>query len=576
MILPLFPAPYPDECLSSVIGRHHMLSGNRAERDTFRQLFDSVPFRLTFWIPDHLETFAKNFSKHASSFPQLLDEHTLLPLLRVFCGFDFQYEEEKNCIPIPIGRIPKRNLGNRGATQICEQCLVEDLPIYGMPFYRRSHQIPGVTVCSKHGTVLLERCPQCRCPFDEKNKLTLSPWQACDCGYRLGTARTLKGKKGSKTEVKYAKFCKGLVTSPLPVVPESALAAVYWKRIFKLGFNRKTVVDRVALAAALEEHYSPELLAKMDHAYRQGRTRDWIRTGNGNGSDFHILPMQRHLLLANFLFTDPNQFIKDIQKQLDTDEKKLLKENNRNHVGKIAQVQLNAQRVTPIKLSNVEVAAKRAELLTLARKKNWSIQTLWDKKISLMKWLVRNDRSWFDKFVLNLDRGIGPDVFGQYLTSEQQLKDEEWAKAVSAKADEFYKSQLKPRKITKSYLLDSVGLSQIILSKLTYPKVAAHIKEFSESNWHFYARRLLWALNSIDEDSMPPPSLLRMEAGLEHKRGKKLIEYFAEKGLLRIDVLHNDSIMAVLERTGIPLNWEGPQPWESFGPPVGRGYVRKS
>lgn len=577
MTLPMFPSAYPDEYFAAVIGRYHVLSGNRTERDTFHQLFDAAPFRLTHWIPNHLDAFAKNFSEHSSDFPQLLEKHTMLPLLRIFCGFDIKYEGKRNDIPRPVGRIPKRNLGNRGATQICEQCLVDDMPVYGMSFYRRSHQIPGVTVCSNHGTVLLQRCPQCQCPFDEPYKLTLSPWEPCVCGYRLGTSQTFKAKKGNKVEIKYAKFCEVLTGFQLPVVSESALVAVYWGRIFKLGFNKKTLVDRVALTAALEEYYSSELLSKMDYAYRQGLTTDWVRTGNGNGHDVHIMPMQRHLLLANFLFSDPLQFIKNIQKQLTLDEKKLLKENKNSCNEKIVDLRLNVQRVTPIKLSDPVGAVKRAELLSLlACKKNWNVQILWDKKHSLMKWLVQNDRVWFDQLLSTLDKRIALDFSGQYLTSEQQLRDEEAAKAISEKAKEFYETSLRPRKVTKSYLMASAGLNQQVLDALTYPKAAKAIKEFTESNWHFYARRLLWTLDSMDKEGMPAPSILREASGMEHKRGIKLIEYFAEHELLRTDVLRTDMIMAILDKAGLQRNWDGPQSWISFGPPVGRGYVPKS
>lgn len=43
----------------------------------------------------------------------------------------------------------------------CAECVNEDTESYGIPYYHRDHQVPGVKHCSKHNCVLVSKCNAC-------------------------------------------------------------------------------------------------------------------------------------------------------------------------------------------------------------------------------------------------------------------------------------------------------------------------------------------------------------------------------------------------------------------------------
>lgn len=43
----------------------------------------------------------------------------------------------------------------RYCASLCEQCVIEDIRFRGYSYWRRSHQIPGMLLCQKHGDMLL-------------------------------------------------------------------------------------------------------------------------------------------------------------------------------------------------------------------------------------------------------------------------------------------------------------------------------------------------------------------------------------------------------------------------------------
>lgn len=58
----------------------------------------------------------------------------------------------------------------------CADCVAEDQAIYGVPFYHRDHQIPGVFHCSKHKLGLSGHCPECDFTAPSVSDLTMPPY----------------------------------------------------------------------------------------------------------------------------------------------------------------------------------------------------------------------------------------------------------------------------------------------------------------------------------------------------------------------------------------------------------------
>lgn len=80
-------------------------------------------------------------------------KHTMFPYLR---AFDLEGFYELRFDAYRLGRL--RNIGIAGwknKAWYCQECAREDLHEFGMPFWRRLHQIPAVGWCLKHGRRLV-------------------------------------------------------------------------------------------------------------------------------------------------------------------------------------------------------------------------------------------------------------------------------------------------------------------------------------------------------------------------------------------------------------------------------------
>ena len=143
----------PDEAIISVIGRFHVLSSNGTPTATFQELFNCAPFNLSAWIPPHVEMLASRIGEDVEACTlEILRAHTLYPLLAIFNGLSFPANPSR-ATANNAANTPKRL--STETIRICLDCLREDLDVYGVRYIHRSHQVPGVEVCSKHGSPLI-------------------------------------------------------------------------------------------------------------------------------------------------------------------------------------------------------------------------------------------------------------------------------------------------------------------------------------------------------------------------------------------------------------------------------------
>jgi hypothetical protein len=161
--LPFFPALLPDESLHSLISRYHRLSGNPQERQTLHDIFGTHLLVATANLPSHLPNLCAALPEHAEhSLDQLIDQCTLLPYFSPFlearqiaaCRHAMT-SHNAGGMKIGIGLTASR-IGGRNAFRYCPQCCVEDARLYGAAYWHRSHSLPGVLLCHRHGCVLAE------------------------------------------------------------------------------------------------------------------------------------------------------------------------------------------------------------------------------------------------------------------------------------------------------------------------------------------------------------------------------------------------------------------------------------
>lgn len=79
-----------------------------------------------------------------------------------------------------VGLLTRFDTGRPRAA--CPECAKQDLEASGFTWWRRSHQIPGVSVCHRHDTALISGCAHCGVWTGSPGWL-VTPFQSCNCGH---------------------------------------------------------------------------------------------------------------------------------------------------------------------------------------------------------------------------------------------------------------------------------------------------------------------------------------------------------------------------------------------------------
>lgn len=562
---PFFPAALPDETLASRVSRYHVQRGHQTTHATYRELFESAPFSLTYWVPPKLERLAAKLPGRASdNLTALYRESTLLPLFQQFAGGRYTVDRAAGSAEAAAVELPRRIVGESGTTHLCPTCLVDDLQEWGTSYIHREHQIPGITCCWKHGVKLIDRCPICRCPFESPKNLILGLWQSCHCGNEIIEVAPSVHEEAPTSEVEFAQFAMALLPAPGTAISTDALVALYRHRARELGFSRGSNINRIDLFAAVEEHFGAELLARIDPAYRADRRSGW----------FHVLcpsaaadvPVNRHLALAAFLFREANLFIQardtaSAEWQVRRQAKPRLRETSIVDPASTAGIPKTADALID-------------KLTSLARRHGLDVDALWVRHFAMMKRAVRVAPDAAAQIEARLaTRPIaGTAAIGASALRDptQDATDARWAEALQRAAAGLYAGPGKPVKVTKHRIVNATLFrGESWPSADAFPRSRAALETHEESIWHFYMRRLLWALNVLGSADVAKCNILSV-AGIEHHKGEAVLQYLVRTGATHKAAIAPAPILP--KQLDIPTNWIGPCPERTFQR-AGRGYV---
>lgn len=553
-ILPFFPMSLPDESLASRVTRFHFERGNAKTRETYQELFGSSPFALSNLFLPRIEALAQRLpgNPHANV-EKLIHEGTLLPIARLFTASTTTWASADYV---------RRSVGESGSTRICLQCIKEDVSQFETVYLHRSHQIPAVTACWKHGWRLLDHCPECGCPIESPKDLTLAPWLGCYCGYRFELAEQEPSDYvASSKENDIARFASLVLTH----VPERMLAEnlprVLRDRALEMGFRwGKEKVDRKSLKAAMESHYSPTLLARLDRAYATAKTKNWF---NFLGLTKEAIegPFNRNLLLANYLFQDAEAFL-----------------------AKLAEIETQGPFVAAVEISphdmhspsqmnrttnGVNVLIER--LTSIAIAENLEISDLWRDYYGAMKRIaVSGSKAGIEALKKAIEQNgmKSAKKHGRSSAKKVHPKDADWAEEIKKTASRLFSEPGRPTRISIASLVRNTKFQPATWpDAISFPLTRAACATLQESQWHFYARRVMWAMARYHGKAVAR-SLITEDAGLEHHRATDVYHYLVSSAIVPIA-----PFVKQLEAKGIARDWSGPCP-EKVYRKAGRGYQK--
>ncbi|CAG9228549.1 TnsD domain-containing protein [Paraburkholderia tropica] len=542
------------ESLASQVSRYHIASGHPTTGQTYEELFQRRPFALTSWIPYYLSPLLVRLKGEPHEvMRRLLCQSTLFPLFEMFNGARFEVTS-LHAVDAALRQLPKRIVAESGWTRVCPQCLTDDLRDFGTPTIRLAHQIPGVSVCDRHGALLFDRCPACRCPFERPNDLVLAPWTGCSaCRVRLNEFHACGETEWQDSKLhRFAQFARRLLEADFTPISRYALRDMYRRRLIELGISKKNQVDRIVLERELLSFWGGDQIARIDPARRLGRTSGW----------FHILvgsvcwevPLGRHLLLSHFLFETDEDFLAHYSAAGSRPAAVAGRSPHMNRGSSISD------------RSGCQVIM--ATLLDASRQiPGCDVDALWQRHYGLMKRLVRRDPqalSRLEKVIASRDlcERIRP---GKKRSAHAE--DDALAESLRRSSVEFFESPQRPQKGTRNRLLMSIGWRRGALADpIAFPALSSALEEFAESAWHFYLRRLLWAFSQRSGGALNFCEIKGL-SGIEYHRLTVLLEDVRRRGVP--DGLTSSGIMDTIRLWRIGFQWEGPCPDRIF-PPAGR------
>jgi hypothetical protein len=530
-----FPISMPDEMLHSRITRYHFLSGNRTAAETFQDLFGSAPFSVGI-LPKQVEVLAARLpGDPESNLDELILANTIFPAYRPFLGIGGGGGN------VPTGsrlsgvcRIPRREGAVHCKAKLCSTCVQQDLLETGYAYWHRSHHLPGVSVCWRHGELLMHACPKCSHPFFRKLRLLPNLTEPCVCGWSALEPATVK--QGTVLEKSFAQFAYEVLQRNFPLMSCETLGANYVRQCRKRGFIHGKLVGTAKLFDSIRSKYGDETLSRMDKAYDAGKHGQWIRFRSYNGQ--MDMPLARHMIIAQHLFGCADQFEEGLKKELilqNTASVKLRQKSEKPQIGRKAQ---HRHKIDTI----------------MAVRANVGLEYLWDNAYQATRWLTEHDNAWL-MAKLSTPKCVTEDV--EELSDH---RDSAFAATLLAGAEDLYRISKGQKRVNLSNLqkLLPVRLPPCPkLRKRRFPLASQQAELLRESVWHFRLRRLIGALADIKRLNLPMNTgSMGVVSSVPNPVFQALVSFFEWD--LEDFVRNGVDSETLLKSTGVPRDWQGP------------------
>lgn len=240
----LIPTILPDEFAAAFMGRIGVLNGLKSPGRVQELLHQqAAATKEKNRHPPVVLTLAKLAVKDSSDFVR---NHTLVP----FYSF---IRDSGKCHPYGqpggLGMLYQHGVRSEqfGPYQ-CSACIEEDLQLRGFAYWRRSHQVPGITHCMKHLTQLVSNN---EATFGQLPRVLERPSNGTNKNFHVEAIL-----------VKYAEISAGLldISSPLPRMHVTRALA---DRARALGIRAHTTGSRPLVSDLVLEKMPKEWLAKF-------------------------------------------------------------------------------------------------------------------------------------------------------------------------------------------------------------------------------------------------------------------------------------------------------------------------
>lgn len=305
-MLTYFPARLPDELLYSRLARYHRHTCSLSAKHTLDELFADLSVRASVDLQCHLRALSARMPIGTHEHPKALARDTLLGFYSAYQPTAIVEAARSAMIDGPAAGLHAR-LGIAAGLRLpparlrwCPACHDEARARHGEPYWRRSHQLPGVLICPDHDMVLLAaRMPE-RCGQHEfiaaSRETCVNPASGDPEWYKTGAIRNLLHEIAHKAI--------GSLDAPQLFVDFAAIGLHCRSRLIETGLARpsgRLYLDRLTEAAE-------SALRQLQPVYPEARRTNWIvAMGRKHRQAFSAL---QHILFELVLEAAPAQLPK--------------------------------------------------------------------------------------------------------------------------------------------------------------------------------------------------------------------------------------------------------------------------
>lgn len=303
------PALQPDELLAGWYWRFGLISGFSSRRATARWLIGQSEIIPPWFLPHRINRLAKRLMSIDPI--DLINRHTMLPLFGLFFGSRDYWDLVEIMRGDAITQSCHSRIGllrNNGGPEVvlahCDECVAHDLLTLGFAYYRRSHQVPGVTVCYLHKSILKTGCGKCSFTAGRQRAFAL-PSFTCLCGADCRTVtRSPMSDADMDEHFRISMLANTLLNLPPAPIEFPDLRRCYMARAHELGYFTGQQLNQKALTEFLYKRYSYDLLQRF--GANVGAQVTWFR--RMFAKDRPPKNPIHHLLTINLLFDNIQQF----------------------------------------------------------------------------------------------------------------------------------------------------------------------------------------------------------------------------------------------------------------------------
>jgi hypothetical protein len=301
------PPLLPNELLYSFLGRVAILNNLGPPKRCLQQLFGSSNIIPSPDLPTRLQALQERLgdSSPFTSANELIEVGTLYSYHRPFLSPDradtitrLLLRGGAKGLKALLGRLANR-FGANPDLRFCAQCVQQDIATHGIPYWHRSHQLPGVTACPEHEIILLvQEAPGI---VKDKQRFILPPSQSYGRSHQ---------QAAPAQQVAFSILSNALLNSRLMAQDPLLRKEAYETAIKAFGLCKRGHIHYPSLAMALCQHYRD-----FESFYHKSRLLStertplaWLRSlvDKPNRSCHPIC----HLILIGFLFGSLDNFLK--------------------------------------------------------------------------------------------------------------------------------------------------------------------------------------------------------------------------------------------------------------------------